>query len=57
MQLLSEMLDHYNGDNSGNERELLDELFSSCEKMQPKLFRYNRILVYDQESTECKKKG
>ena len=37
------MLDHYGGDNSGNERELLDELFSSCEKMQPKLFRYEYV--------------
>lgn len=34
------MLDHYSGDNCGNEKELLDELFTSCEKMQPKLFRY-----------------
>ena len=39
-KLLNEMLDHYDPSSSGREeRELVDELFSSCEKMQPKLFR------------------
>ena len=38
--LLHEMLDHYDKSSSGKEeKELLKELFQSCEKMQPKLFR------------------
>lgn len=39
-KLLNEMLDHYDKGSSGvEEEELLKELFNSCEKMQPKLFR------------------
>ncbi len=39
-KLLGEMLDNYEGGNSGPEElELLAELFQSCQKMQPKLFR------------------
>ena len=39
-KLLHEMLDHYDKSSSGKEeKELLKELFQSCEKMQPKLFR------------------
>ena len=39
-KLLNEMLDHYDKSSSGpEEKELLKELFESCEKMQPKLFR------------------
>ena len=39
-KLLNEMLDHYDKNSSGQpELELLKELFDSCEKMQPKLFR------------------
>lgn len=39
-KLLHEMLDHYAKDSCGKEeRQLLKELFQSCEKMQPKLFR------------------
>ena len=40
-KLLHEMLDHYDKSSSGKEeKELLKELFQSCEKMQPKLFRF-----------------
>ena len=39
-KLLSEMLDHYDKANCGaEEKQLLEELFQSCEKMQPKLFK------------------
>ena len=39
-KLLSEMLDHYDKSSCGSEeKELLAELFQSCEKMTPKLFR------------------
>ena len=39
-KLLSEMLDHYDKNTCGEEeKQLLQELFQSCEKMQPKLFR------------------
>ena len=39
-KLLNEMLDHYDKLSSGPEElELFKELFESCEKMQPKLFR------------------
>ena len=39
-KLLSEMLDHYDKNNCGvEEKQLLEELFQSCEKMQPKLFK------------------
>ncbi len=39
-KLLNEMLDHFDSSSSGSEEiELLKELFESCEKMQPKLFR------------------
>jgi len=40
-KLLHEMLYHYDHSSCGREeRELLKELFQSCEKMQPKLFRF-----------------
>jgi ADP-ribosylation factor-binding protein GGA len=40
-KLLHEMLDHFDKDSCGREeRELLKELFQSCEKMQPKLIRF-----------------
>ena len=40
-KLLHEMLDHYDQSSCGREEhELLKELFQSCEKMQPKLFRF-----------------
>ena len=40
-KLLTEMLDHYDQQSCGSEeKQLLYELFQSCEKMQPKLFRY-----------------
>ena len=39
-KLLNEMLDHYDKTSCGApELDLLKELFESCEKMQPKLFR------------------
>lgn len=39
-KLLSEMLDHYDKSSCGSEeKELLQELFQSCEKITPKLFR------------------
>ena len=39
-KLLNEMLDHYDKASCGApEMDLLKELFESCEKMQPKLFR------------------
>lgn len=39
-KLLSEMMDHYDKNTCGEEeKQLLQELFQSCEKMQPKLFR------------------
>ena len=39
-KLLSEMLDHYDKASCGpEEKELLQELFQSCEKITPKLFR------------------
>ena len=39
-KLLNEMLDHYDKTSCGApELDLLKELFQSCEKMQPKLFR------------------
>ena len=41
-KLLTEMLDHYDQQSCGSEeKQLLYELFQSCEKMQPKLFRYD----------------
>ena len=40
VKLLGEMLDHYDKSSCGSEeKELLHELFQSCEKMTPKLFR------------------
>ena len=46
-KLLHEMLDHFDKDSCGREeRELLKELFQSCEKMQPKLFRFDLTNKY-----------
>ena len=46
-KLLNEMLDHYDKNSSGNEeKELLKELYQSCEKMQPKLFRFDDLVIH-----------
>ena len=46
-KLLTEMLDHYDNQSCGSEeKQLLYELFQSCEKMQPKLFRLVFSFVY-----------
>lgn len=46
-KLLNEMLDHYDKNSSGNEeKELLKELYQSCEKMQPKLFRFDDLVSH-----------
>ncbi|XP_031562775.1 ADP-ribosylation factor-binding protein GGA2-like [Actinia tenebrosa] len=38
-RLLSEMLSHYQPSSPSQDKELMKELFSSCEKMRPSLFR------------------
>ena len=51
-KLLGEMLDHYDKNTCGSEeRQLLHELFQSCEKMQPKLFRLAADTEEDDESS------
>jgi ADP-ribosylation factor-binding protein GGA len=51
-KLLGEMLDHYHKTSCGSEeKQLLHELFQSCEKMQPKLFRLAADTEEDDESS------
>lgn len=54
-KLLSEMLDHFDKSGCGEEeKQLLHELFQSCEKMQPKLFRLAADTEEDDESSLAK---
>ncbi len=54
-KLLNEMLDHFDKSSSGSEeKQLLQELFQSCEKMQPKLFRLAAETEDDDESSLAK---
>merc|ERR1711881_447331 len=54
-KLLGEMLDHYDKNSCGSEeKQLLYELFQSCEKMQPKLFRLAADTEEDDESSLAK---
>ena len=52
-KLLSEMIDHYDKNSSGQpELDLLKELFQSCEKMQPKLLMMASETTDDFEGKE-----
>lgn len=54
-KLLGEMLDHFDKGTCGSEeKQLLYELFHSCEKMQPKLFRLAAETEEDDESSLAK---
>ena len=54
-KLLGEMLDHFDKNSCGSEeKQLLYELFQSCEKMQPKLFRLAADTEEDDESSLAK---
>lgn len=54
-KLLGEMLDHFDKESAETEeKQLLHELFQSCEKMQPKLFRLAADTEEDDESTLAK---
>ena len=39
IKLLTEMLDNFSSATSGEERQLMSELSSACEKLRPGLFR------------------
>ena len=54
-KLLAEILDHYDQKScGGEEKQLLYELFQSCEKMQPKLFRLAADTEDDDETSLAK---
>ena len=54
-KLLAEILDHHDQKScGGEEKQLLYELFQSCEKMQPKLFRLAADTEDDDETSLAK---